>query len=704
MLNALLPFLAAALSALFAVAVAVWKRSSPASWFFVAGMLLLALESVFAGFTVRAGDIGEVAFWQRWAFLAKAFVPGVWLCFSLTYSRGEHREFLRKWRVLIAASFIVPVGCGAIFGGDVLHVLADPDHPNVWWLRFGLPGQILNGALLVGTILILANLEKRFRAAIGTMQWRIKFVVLGLAILFGARLYSHSQALLFSGQQLGLAEVDACGLIIGCLLMSVAYARRGFADIDVYPSHAVLQSSVTIFLAGIYLFVVGVLAHLVAFLGGASSLQFQAFVVLAAIAVLATLLLSDRIRQRIHRFVSRHFKRPEHDFRNVWTSFTLRTASVLDQTQLCVASTKLVSETFNVLSVTMWVIDDRRDRMVTGWSTSQEETLAEGAPAALPASTIIAELCARRRPFDLDEIQMEWAEALKAWCPRHFANKGGHRFAVPLFSGERCVGLLILADRVNGIRYTVEEFDLLKCIGDHIAMCLLNLRLTEELISARQLEAFQTMSAFFVHDLKNAAASLSLMLQNLPIHFDDPAFRADALRGIGNTVERINHLITRLGVLRNKLELKAVECDLNQLAQEALQNSRAGNDEVRWIEKLALVPKIMADAEQLQNVFTNLLINAREAVNGRGEVIIETAQRNGRVVFSVTDNGCGMSPAFLRDSLFRPFSTTKKKGLGIGMFQSKMIVDAHHGDIEVESEPGKGTTFRVILPLETRSA
>jgi signal transduction histidine kinase len=99
-----------------------------------------------------------------------------------------------------------------------------------------------------------------------------------------------------------------------------------------------------------------------------------------------------------------------------------------------------------------------------------------------------------------------------------------------------------------------------------------------------------------------------------------------------------------------------------------------------------------------------LLINAREAVNGRGEVIIETAQRNGRVVFSVTDNGCGMSPAFLRDSLFRPFSTTKKKGLGIGMFQSKMIVDAHHGDIEVESEPGKGTTFRVILPLETRSA
>jgi putative PEP-CTERM system histidine kinase len=669
-------------------------------------MLLLAVESVFAGFTLRAADTDAVAFWQRWAFLAKAIAPSVWLCFSLTYSRGEYREFLRKWRVLIVASFVVPVGCAIFFGSDLLQILADPDHPNVWWLRFGLSGQVLNGSLLVATVLILANLEKTFRAAIGTMQWRIKFVVLGLAIVFGARLYSHSQALLFSGQRLGLAEVDACGLIIGCVLMSIAYARRGFSEIDVYPSHAVLQSSVTVFLAGIYLFVVGVLAHLVAFLGGASSLQFQAFIVLTAVAVLATLLLSDRIRQRIHQFVSRHFKRPEHDFRNVWTSFTLRTASMLDQTGLCVASTKLVSETFNILSVTMWIIDDRRDRMVLGSSTSEEEGKRATTEPALPAPAIMAALRARRRPFDLDEIKNEeWADALKAWCPRHFENKGGHRYAVPLFSGERCVGLLILADRVSGIRYTVEEFDLLKCIGDHIAMCLLNLRLTDELISARQLEAFQTMSAFFVHDLKNAASSLSLMLQNLPIHFDDPAFRADALRGIGSTVDRINHLIARLGVLRNKLELKAVECDLNELVREALQHSQGGaSDELRWIEKYAEMPKIVADREQLQNVLTNLLINAREAMNGRGEVTLETSQRNGRVVFSVTDTGCGMSAAFLRDSLFRPFSTTKKKGLGIGMFQSKMIVDAHHGDIEVESEPGKGTTFRVILPMGARAA
>jgi signal transduction histidine kinase len=67
-------------------------------------------------------------------------------------------------------------------------------------------------------------------------------------------------------------------------------------------------------------------------------------------------------------------------------------------------------------------------------------------------------------------------------------------------------------------------------------------------------------------------------------------------------------------------------------------------------------------------------------------------------VLSVADDGCGMSPAFLKESLFRPFQSTKTKGLGIGMFQSRMVVEAHGGSIQVESEPGKGTTVRVSFP------
>jgi signal transduction histidine kinase len=110
------------------------------------------------------------------------------------------------------------------------------------------------------------------------------------------------------------------------------------------------------------------------------------------------------------------------------------------------------------------------------------------------------------------------------------------------------------------------------------------------------------------------------------------------------------------------------------------------------------------DRDQFGSVITNLLLNARDAVGSGGEVRIETSQTDRWAILSVADNGCGMSPAFVRASLFRPFQTTKKKGLGIGMFQSKMIVEAHRGKIQVESEPGAGTTVRVILPLNGQAS
>jgi len=257
---------------------------------------------------------------------------------------------------------------------------------------------------------------------------------------------------------------------------------------------------------------------------------------------------------------------------------------------------------------------------------------------------------------------------------------------------------LVLGDRVGGITFSLQDFDLLKSASDQAAASLLNIQLSQRLSQAKQLEAFQAMSAFFVHDLKNTASTLSLMLQNLPIHYQDPKFREDALRGISKTVEHINDLISRLTVLRHDLQVKASECDLNQLVTDTLK----GQDQSRGIEllkELGELPKLRLDESQIQRVITNLVLNAREALTGYGTIKVQTGQRNGWAVLSVSDTGCGMTSEFINRSLFRPFSTTKKKGIGIGMFHCKMIVEAHHGRIEVQSETGKGTTFRVLLPI-----
>jgi putative PEP-CTERM system histidine kinase len=692
--SSLFAFAAAVFSGALALAVLFGKRRSFARWCFFAGMGTLAAESALGGISLQASQPEKVAYWQSLVLLTRSFLPGFWLAFSLTYSRGNYAEFLAKWRFVLAAAFLLPIGIAFGFRSELVDLLPPADADQGWGLSFGGAGRTLNVICLIAAVMILNNLEKTFRSTVGTMRWRIKFVVLGLAVIFAGRIYTLSQDMLFSMYDLTLTDIETGALFIGCALIAIGYMRNGIAEIDVYPSQSFLQGSVTVLLAGGYLFVIGLLAQLIALLGGAGSFRTQAFVVLLGIAGLAVLLLSERLRQKIRRLVSRHFKRPQHDFRKVWLLFTQRMSGVLDREAVCTTAAKLISETFNVLSVTIWRVDEQKERLVFGASTALRagDNLELSLQSAVPAE-------ARKisQPFDLEELKEQWAENLKKVSATQF-RRGGNRICLPLSAGERWLGCAILADRVSGLPYTIEELDLLKCIGDQVAASLLNLRLTDELMLAKELEAFQTMSAFFVHDLKNATSSLSLTLQNLPVHFEDPEFREDALRGIANTVSRISLHISRLSVLRNKLELKPIESDLNQLVIETLENLN-GMPGVELVKEFQPLPKVVVDREQLQNVLTNLLLNAREAVGMDGRIRVETSQCEGRAVLSVADNGCGMSPDFLRDSLFRPFQTTKKKGLGIGMFQSKMIVEAHRGNIQVESEPGKGTKFGVFLPL-----
>jgi signal transduction histidine kinase len=186
-------------------------------------------------------------------------------------------------------------------------------------------------------------------------------------------------------------------------------------------------------------------------------------------------------------------------------------------------------------------------------------------------------------------------------------------------------------------------------------------------------------------------------MQNLPLYFDNPQFRADALRVISETIEKIDEKCARLGSLRKKIEVRPEKVDLNELLARTIQEMRASLDGTVETD-LNPVPPVLADRDQTRQVLANLLLNAREAAGKTGRIRVRTAARNGRVEIAVRDDGSGMTPDFITNSLFRPFQSTKKRGMGIGLFQCRMIVEAHRGRIEVESEPGKGSTFRVLLP------
>jgi putative PEP-CTERM system histidine kinase len=652
-------YLGAATAVLLAAAVLIKDRRAVAHWSFAAGLLLLALMEVFVGH-------GERFF---------AFAPGAFLVFSVCFARAEYRKYLAKWKYVIGASFILPYA-----------VL----------LFTGKSGRSFYALILMAAVLIMANLERTLRGATGYIRWQIKFVVLGMACICASWIYVSSQVLVYSELVPELAVVHPVMLIVGGILLAWGLLRSQYLNVDVYLSRTTIQYSLTALLASAYLILVGLLAYFVRYYNPDRLLPLDALVVLLALAGLGMFLLSDRIQERVRRFVTRHFRRPLYDYRKSWMDLTEKTNSLIGTEELCKAVATIVSQTFSILSVSVWLCDEGKERLSLAGSTVFTGAHADDLQrSGDEVSRLLLTLDGRFSALDLREKSFDWADGIMKARPEYFAEYK-MRYILPIQTGGALVGMMTLNDdRVGKAPLSLEDQDLLNAYAAQLGARVMQLRLSENLRKAQEIEAFQHVSAFFIHDLKNVASRLSLTMQNLPAYFDNPAFRDDALRLIRESVTKIDETISRLSSLK-QIEIKKEKTDFNGLLEIALSDfERATRQSLE--KDYGSLPEVPVDAEQMQKVIGNLVMNAYEATKGKGIIRVSTSASDHEVMLSVSDNGCGMPRHFIDKMLFRPFNSTKKRGMGIGLFHSKMIVEAHQGKIEVESEPGKGTTFRVIL-------
>lgn len=263
--------------------------------------------------------------------------------------------------------------------------------------------------------------------------------------------------------------------------------------------------------------------------------------------------------------------------------------------------------------------------------------------------------------------------------------------AVPLAWRERLVGVLVA--RLDG----GADVDFLATVAEQAAAILVAARASDAPARAEDVEAFPPATAFVMHDLKNAIAALSMLSGNATRHFDDPAFRRDALRTLAATVERMTRLLGTLRVTRNDTARAVEPLDLSALAA-ATAAPFVASARVTVRQDLRPVPPILGDRAALESVLVNLLINAVDAMHGDGDITLRTEVHDGLVACTVGDSGCGMPAEFVRRGLFVPFRSTKKGGWGIGLYQVRATIEAHRGRLEVESEQGRGTVFRLLFP------
>jgi len=666
-LQAILALMAATLSLGVAIGgLAVAPRRLIHQTFAIA-MTCLALMQLGAGLSAQS------MYWERLQLLASAGLPGLGLLFSVCFARFNPGEHVRAWRWAIPIAFVLPLGLVAV----------QPMHLRLLnWAGYGFYLLTLGSAMA-----ILAELEKTLRASAGSIRAQIKFVVLGMGCVFAAQVYTAGQTLLLGTRPASFMAIETTATILANVLIMAALWRRRRFDVQLYVARSFPRHAVSLKIAILSLLLASGLPPEGALWGG------------GVLVLTLVVLISDLVRYESRRLLNRYVFRARYDYRRIWSLYTQRMASIIDPRELCNVIARLVSDTFGVPAVTVWLLHvpvELQNQFVIGGSTVSWDR------QILPCGweTTVHALMAAMLPHTMP---VDFASPLRLRQGLHDGVRDDLqairiRYGTVLVSGQQILGMITLSDRLTREPFVAEDFDLLKTIADQAAASLQNAQLSQHLLEIKQMDAFQTVSTFFVHDLKNLAAKLSLMVQNLPVHYDNPEFRDDMLHVISKSVTKMNAMCSRLTLFTHTIELHLTETDLNVLIQDTVAELE-GTSSVQWHREMLPLPPIQVDREQIKKVIGNLLLNAIEAMDQDGEIRLATAWVEPWVVVTVSDNGCGMSHEFLSERLFEPFQTTKSQGLGIGMFHSKKIIESHHGRIEAESIASKGSTFRVLLPV-----
>jgi putative PEP-CTERM system histidine kinase len=272
---------------------------------------------------------------------------------------------------------------------------------------------------------------------------------------------------------------------------------------------------------------------------------------------------------------------------------------------------------------------------------------------------------------------------------------------IPLIHHERLVGLVLLAAPEYRRPLDWEDFDLLRSAGRQAASSLAEAHGQEALSNAQRFEEFNRRFAFILHDVKNLVSQLSLVARNAERHADNPEFRADMVATLQGSVGKMNELLARLSP-RSSARVQRVEAQpLRPVLTDAIAAKR-GDHDVKLIGDTGLWAEF--DGPALEQAVGHLLQNAVEACSATFPVTVRVAARDGSVSIAIADKGVGMDSDFVRNRLFQPFSSSKPGGFGIGAFEARSLIIAMGGRLGVDSRPGKGTTFTILLPAAEPAA
>jgi putative PEP-CTERM system histidine kinase len=530
----------------------------------------------------------------------------------------------------------------------------------------------------------LLTIENFWRNTEPERRWHVWPLCVAIGGLFAYELFLFSDAFITRGR------VDA-GLTLGrpivaafmAPLLALAMARNREWRVDIHVSRQVVLHTATLVASGCFLVAVAVVAILLRGFGGDWGLVLQLAMLFGSIVVLATVLSSGSVRRRLKFLISRNFYTHRYDYRVEWLKFIELVSEPKVGEELSVRIIRALAEFVDSPAGVLWSFSR---------GIGYYPTAAWKRPIPGDCKVSIDD------PFVFGFRNGSWIQARSSEAGENSWPIASEKawLAVPLSHRTEVIGFVVLDRATHMINPDWEAFDLLRAAGRQAASYLAEERSTRVLRDSELLTEYSKRFAFVVHDIKNLASQLNLIVSNAARHIGDPEFQRDMLKTVEDSVARMNNLLSQLKadaaphpprLLNPNLVVSAVAAEFADapVAVEA-------RDEIGACA-------VTIDPERLRSALIHLVQNAVDVSCPGDRVIISSHRFGTRLLIEVTDNGPGMDDAFVRDELFLPFRSTKSGGYGIGAFQTRELIRMAGGDLEVISEKGFGTRMRIILPL-----
>ena len=655
---------------------ALHRERSRAGLFLSAALVVTALLELFDLLALNATE-GAIS-WKKFALVTESFLPPSWILCSLTFARQSGPwQIGRLLKGVVALSFLFCL-LPAIYPLGAFYYA--PDFPAERLLFLGNAGFFYYIGIMACLVFALVNFETTLASASVDALWKIKFDIIGLGTILAVLVFYYSQAFLYRSLNMNYLPLRSFLYLVAAVMLTYSLVwRRGKVRFQV--SRPAAFKSVVLFFVGLYLVMLGLLGegmqHFGTFFPRTATISFAFLVGIT----LVLLLLSERVKREVKVVLHKNFYQQKHDYRTQWLRFTEQLSSSQSGDELLLRILSAYCDIFGVGGAALFLYEEGRG----GYCVTSQYEMEPTQDVVAPENSFIRFMKKCGWVINIREDNPEiMAENSQ------FFSRNQISFVVPLFAGEHLEGFIALGRVINMNEvYIYEDYDLMKTIGRQASVAILHQRLSEQIIQTREIEAIGNVAAFVSHDLKNLVSNLSLIVENSARHIHNPDFQQDMLLSLGNTVVKMQRLIGRLKNLKEGEQFNLQKVNLLELVQQTARMVTGSPIKVSGTAETALI-----DENEIQKVVFNLLINGIEA-SGPDKPILAEVGYDGAPFIRVTDRGCGMSAGYIRTELFKPFRTTKKQGLGIGLYQCLQIVEAHGSRIEVSSVEGYGTVFTV---------